>query len=37
MRWWEWVIAGGVIWVIAIGFGVAFMRGAHVDDEEEWT
>ena len=34
MRWWQWVIIGIVIYAAAVAFVIAFMRGAHVDDEE---
>jgi hypothetical protein len=33
MSWWQWVIVGIVIYSIVIVFAIAFMRGAHVDDE----
>jgi hypothetical protein len=33
MVWWEWVIVGGVIWLVALGLLIAFLRGAHVDED----
>ena len=34
MRWWQWAIVASVIWVMAIAWAIAFLRGAHWDDEE---
>ena len=36
MKWWQWVAVGSVIWVVVIAWAIAFMRGAHVDDDDDW-
>ena len=35
MRWWQWVIVAAVIYSIVLAWAIAFLRGAHVDDEGE--
>ena len=35
MSWWAWVIVALVIYSLAVAWAIAFMRGAHVDDEGE--
>jgi hypothetical protein len=35
MKWWEWVAVGSVIYLLAIGLVIAFLKGAHVEEGEE--
>ena len=33
MSWWAWAIVAGVIYLIVLAWAIAFLHGAHVDDE----
>ena len=34
MRWWQWVLLGTGLWLIALAFIITFLKGAHWEDGE---
>jgi hypothetical protein len=34
MKWWQWVLLGIGIWCVAIGFIIAFLKGADWGDDQ---
>ena len=34
MKWWQWATVVGVTWLAAIGFIIAFLKGAHRNNDE---